>query len=239
MFARNRGDEGYCSSHLWDAGFEDYTVRLPWRDGMTGVDVNWSKTHFSGTEGTSGPTVSRMLPTPADPGGVFVSFHLGPAPSTPLVFGALHLIWTGTPNAPIHEPTGNSVVTKSRLTIGQGVEEADEFENMMQKASAHLTAAQRTSITNASRSHQARPRVHELSQGSVQTITQPPPVAILPGTRSFPATAKVKRDAAGIRMLCTATKNAPPGLPATVCPKTPQQPTVKSDHPKHSSDKSQ
>src|SRR5262249_19955220 len=30
MFVRNRGDEGFCSSQLWDAGFEDYTFRLPW-----------------------------------------------------------------------------------------------------------------------------------------------------------------------------------------------------------------
>ena len=56
MFVRNQGDEGYCSSQVWDAGFEDYTVRLPWLAGMTSVDVNWSKSHFVGTDGTSGPT---------------------------------------------------------------------------------------------------------------------------------------------------------------------------------------
>jgi hypothetical protein len=33
IFARNRGDEGFCSSKLWDAGFEDYTFRLPWLEG--------------------------------------------------------------------------------------------------------------------------------------------------------------------------------------------------------------
>ena len=32
MFVRNRGDEGFCSSQLWDSGFTDYTFRLPWRD---------------------------------------------------------------------------------------------------------------------------------------------------------------------------------------------------------------
>lgn len=227
MFARNRGDEGYCSSHLWDAGFEDYTVRLPWREGMTWVDVNWSKTHFSGSPGTSGPTVSRMLPTPTDPGGVFVSFHLGPAPSTPLVFGVLHLIWTGTPLEAMHSAA--SIAAAAKPAVEQEVEEADEFENMMKEASVRLTAAQRTSITNASRSHQTRPQMHELSQGSVQTITKLPPSAILLGTRPSPATAKIKRDAAGVRMLCAATKNAPPGLPATACPKTPQKMTAKPE----------
>jgi len=85
MFVRNRGDEGFCSSQLWDAGFKDYTFRLPWRDGMTSVEVNWIKTNFEFTEGTSmDPPVavppvlahtnetvprslSRLGPTPIDP----------------------------------------------------------------------------------------------------------------------------------------------------------------------------
>jgi hypothetical protein len=58
MFVRNRGDEGFCSSQLWDSGLDDYTFRLPWLSGMTSVQVNWSKTKFEGTDGTSGPTVS-------------------------------------------------------------------------------------------------------------------------------------------------------------------------------------
>src|SRR5262249_32937968 len=55
MFVRNRGDEGYCSSSQWDLGLENYTVRLPWLQGMTSVDVNWTATKFDGTDGTSGP----------------------------------------------------------------------------------------------------------------------------------------------------------------------------------------
>ena len=73
MFVRNQGDEGYCSSNFWDSGFEDYTVKLPWRPGMTSVDVNWNATQFVGTDGTSGPTV-RTLPPPAADAGVYVSF---------------------------------------------------------------------------------------------------------------------------------------------------------------------
>jgi hypothetical protein len=94
IFVRNRGDEGYCSSWLWDAGFEDYTFHLPWLPGMTDVDVNWSKTEFEGTDGTSGPTIAKILP-PAKDAGVYVTFHLGPAASSPFRDGALHLTWTG------------------------------------------------------------------------------------------------------------------------------------------------
>ena len=44
MFVRNRGDEGLCSSQIWAGGFDEYTFRLPWREGMTDVEVNWDKT---------------------------------------------------------------------------------------------------------------------------------------------------------------------------------------------------
>jgi hypothetical protein len=62
IFVRNRGDEGYCSSQIWSGGFEDYTFRLPWREGMTSVEPNWDKTKFEGTDGTSGPVVRAVPP---------------------------------------------------------------------------------------------------------------------------------------------------------------------------------
>ena len=64
IFVRNLGDEGFCSSQIWNGGFEDYTFRLPWRDGMTSVEVNWDKTRFEGTDGTSGPMVRGVPPYP-------------------------------------------------------------------------------------------------------------------------------------------------------------------------------
>ena len=44
MFVRNQGDEGFCSSHIWGLGLEDYTFRLPWRHPMLAVDVDRNKT---------------------------------------------------------------------------------------------------------------------------------------------------------------------------------------------------
>ena len=55
---RNQGDEGYCSTSIWDLGLEDYTFHLPWRTGATSVSVDWGKTFFSGTDGTSGPNLA-------------------------------------------------------------------------------------------------------------------------------------------------------------------------------------
>jgi hypothetical protein len=107
MFVRNRGDEGYCSSQIWYGGFESYTFRLPWKNGMTSVDVDWDKTEFDATEGTATkPAVRAVAPiyvepnngiarrNKPDPGngnltsplgldapgvGVYVTFQLGPA----------------------------------------------------------------------------------------------------------------------------------------------------------------
>jgi hypothetical protein len=104
IFLRNRGDEGGCSSQVWDGGFSDYTFRLPWRDGMASVEVNWDKTEFEGTPGTSTkPIVGLVPPVAAErrlassagagdltssggiftPNGVYVTFHLGSPTAIP------------------------------------------------------------------------------------------------------------------------------------------------------------
>ena len=134
IFVRNQGDEGYCSSDIWDSGFEDYTFRLPWLAGMTSVDVNWGKSHFVGTDGTSGPTVAAQSPSAAaashnsPPAGVYVTFHLGPAvhtsfildpgASVPFINGALHLVWTGTPLTHLPVGTIGTIGTIGTTRIG-------------------------------------------------------------------------------------------------------------------------
>jgi hypothetical protein len=151
MFVRNQGDEGFCSSQKWVAGFEDYTVRLPWREGMTSVDVNWDKTRFRGSDGTSPPTIA-VLPPPVRSGipGVFVSFHLGPAvpsssifepgASIPFVYGALHLIWTGPPE----------VVSRVASTRPpSAADETDEVENEIGAAINQLPSELRRQVEKA------------------------------------------------------------------------------------------
>ncbi len=62
MFVRNLGDEGFCSSHVWSGGFTDYTFRLPWRPGMTSVTVDWSKSQFDFSEGTTPTPTVKVVP---------------------------------------------------------------------------------------------------------------------------------------------------------------------------------
>ncbi len=220
MFVRNRGDEGFCSSQLWDAGFEDYTFHLPWLSGMASVDVHWSKTHFEGADGTSGPTVA-VLPPPVPPlaarePGVYVTFHLGPAASSPFIEGVLHLAWTGQTVVTTRRP---SIVTR-RAAGGGAAGEFDEVEHMIQAAVNQLTPAQREEIKKA-RVADARPAVHRLPPGTgVRRITAAPPiarVAALHAIKAGPATGKANRDAAQMRALCRAFHGVPPNLPVNVC----------------------
>jgi len=97
MFARNNGDEGYCSSKLVPADFTTYTFHLPWRADKTGVKVRSGTTWAGYPDGVKAPKVTWA------PGqGVDVTFELPSADQSPLVEGELHLQWTGGgPAAPL------------------------------------------------------------------------------------------------------------------------------------------
>jgi hypothetical protein len=252
MFVRNHGDEGFCSSSTWDSGFEDYTVKLPWRDGMTSVDVNWAKNDFVGTDGTSGPTVRITLP-PSNDKGVYVSFHLGPpvhngfvfepGASVPFISGSLHLIWSGA--QPLH-PLTAGVTREIPEAAGAspqpvpippphgfpGVEE-DEAEDMLKAAIEKLPLAQQQQIQRSRLLSGTKPVVvHPLPKtGKVELMTQPPAVARKAPPHAInggPAIHKAARDEAQVKALCAATNNAPSGLPADVCKTTLAKPPVRA-----------
>jgi hypothetical protein len=225
MFVRNQGDEGFCSSHIWGLGLEDYTFRLPWRYGMLAVSVDSSKTQFVGTDGTSGPVV-RALPPPSKQAGVYVTFHLGPAQSkegtaasVPFINGALHLVWTGTsetkPAVPVRRsPARSGPAAAHESSSGGDVEEG------LGTAVGKLSAAQQQQVQRARSATATQPRVHTLaSTGPVQTISVPPPAPVVKGraVKLGTASQKLSRDTAQIKALCAASNNTPQGIPASVC----------------------
>jgi len=223
MFVRNRGDEGFCSSQLWDAGFEDYTFHLPWRAGMGSVDVNWNKTQFEGTDGTSGPSVA-VLPPPSADAGVYVTYHLGSAATAPFVDGALHLVWTpaavattGVRGRAADDLAKRSVTRVENSETG----EVDEAESRIRAAEAKVAPAQRRSVQLARAIDVVGPVVHRLAQGApVQRIMVRPLVARLGQAHAISAgqaNVKLQRDTAQIGALCAASQNAPAGLPTSLC----------------------
>jgi hypothetical protein len=239
IFVRNRGDEGFCSSHLWDAGFEDYTFHLPWRQGMTSVDVDSVKTQFEGTDGTKQPVYRVLSPEelPADrtsDAGVYATFHLGSPAISPFIDGALHLIWTGQ-KAPLtsvggstdraRQPQGDHaglLIAATAMDRRTSAEGHDEVENLIAAAIKRLPPEQQAEVKRAKAAAGMRPvSVHRLPpSGPVQRITTLPAAVRIPrlhAIKAGPATEKAAREAAMIRALCAATHNAPAGLPAETC----------------------
>jgi hypothetical protein len=238
MFVRNQGDEGFCSSNIWNAGFEDYTFRLPWLAGMTSVDVNWNATNFELAGTASGPVVSSLAPaaaTATSPAGVYVTFHLGPpVPRTsnivgdpgatvPFVDGALHLTWTGPVTSITHPPTTvGGVVKRDQTVAGAPAEDDDEVENLISEAIGKLPPAQQPQVRKARVMPVTRPlATHQMQPiRSVKKLALPPAVPKLGkphAIKAASATRKLQKDQAQIRALCAASNNAPAGLPAAAC----------------------
>lgn len=223
IFVRNRGDEGFCSSQLWDLGFEDYTFRLPWLAGMGSVDVDWNRTQFEGTDGTSGPNVA-VLPPPSADAGVYVTYHLGPSLTSPFIDGALHLVWTPAAVASAGVATRvTGKLTAHPITLAEDTKagEVDEVETRIRAAEIRIAPAQRQSVQLARAVDATGPAVHRLPRGTpVQKIAVRPSAVKLARAHAISAgtaTAKLERDAAQIHALCAASNNAPVGLPASLC----------------------
>jgi hypothetical protein len=231
MFVRNQGDEGECSSHIWYAGFTSYTFRLPWRDGMASVDVNWNKTQFDYEGNSYLQNITYVGPadaTPWKPAGVYVSFFLGapqprqsniigdPDATLPYVAGGLHLIWKGLTIGPAVRST-----TRATAPAGPGSEaDEDEIEKKIAAAIAELTPAQQRQMKNArgTRVTKSGPQPAKTAFAVVKLVQPPAAAAVaMHALNGGPASRKLQRDAAQMKALCAASHNAPAGLPVKVC----------------------
>ncbi len=235
MFVRNQGDEGYCSSQIWNAGFTSYTFRLPWRDGMSSVDVNWDKTDFDYEGGSYLQNIVSVAPVEAAFGkqaGVYVSFYLGtaqnrgsniigdPDATLPYVAGALHLIWKSlTIGPPVYTKNTTPVVSAAPV-VAEAEESENEAEDRIAAAISKLPPAQQGPLKNA----RGTPVTKNAQQPAKKTMTvekmvRPPavPSVAMHAVSGGTATRKLQRDAAQMKALCAASNNAPAGLPAKAC----------------------
>jgi hypothetical protein len=212
MFVRNRGDEGFCSGDIWSAGFDDYTFRLPWRDGMQSATVDWDKTQFQWSDAEStrpdvkivppifanavsvSRDVTRNRPPLLEQAGIYVTFHLhdptvipagDSSASIPFVDGALHLVWVPTAGTAGGLPTtSNEVVSARAIDRANAGEGKDDDKDNLEIALGHLSAADRTKVRQA-RAH-ASPGIHaQPSTGrAVESGTKRTPQGILAGNHS-------------------------------------------------------
>ncbi|HEX2686341.1 MAG TPA: hypothetical protein VHN14_06975 [Kofleriaceae bacterium] len=205
IWARNWGDEGYCSQnqHYLSAPDNILVLTLPWRTGATSAVVTASEFKTNSAV-VAGPWVS------VQPGaGIDVAFQLADPAAGSLIDGALHLTWTGGPGLQVQSPAVRSKPLAIPATLKQSPSEARMaelirtmsltqqalFMRKYQKAIAGLPGTirnQRTPrqlLTLPTRAVQPRPVVH-----------------------TAPASDKLARDRALSTALCTALSGNLPGI---------------------------
>jgi hypothetical protein len=96
IFARNFGNEGFCSSqqHYLELPGDRVTVTLPWREGATRVRLGRGTGFFANVEGLSAWWSARRGRQ------VDVTFQLPPPTAGGRVHGEIVLVWSGRPIAP-------------------------------------------------------------------------------------------------------------------------------------------
>ena len=214
MFVRNVGGEGFCSSRSWPAPFTTYTFKLPWRAGMTGVEVIWGlqKTQFAGTAGTTGPIVTYpTLPSPD--AGVYVQFTMPPPEQSPLIDGVLHLKWHGPPIVvgqarKAAASAARAAPVTAVAAAGDEDDEDGEVEGVLREAAKRLSPAGRSELARARARSAPRLVMHELARtGPARRVDMPPKLtsATAPAQpQPWKATQNQQRDLATVRALCSA-----------------------------------
>jgi hypothetical protein len=213
MFVRNRGDEGFCSGDIWAAEFDDYTFRLPWRDGMQSATVDWDKTQFEWSDETSMRPDVKIVPPrfvntidvsrndrPTKPpffqaAGIYVTFHLrdssvisagDSSASIPFVDGALHLVWTPTDaSSPRDLRSAHTEIGLARAgNLADVNEDQDEEKDNLEIAVRNLPEADRKKVIQA-RAH-ASPAIHARlpTESAKESGTKRPPQGALAGNHS-------------------------------------------------------
>jgi hypothetical protein len=244
MFVRNRGDEGFCSGDVWSSGFDEYTFRLPWRDGMQSAVVDWNKTEFQWSDNSpTRPDVrfvpplflhtvshegARVGPRLNEQAGVYVTFHLrypttipgsGSSASIPFVDGALHLTWTPTGVTAGGSPTAGTGGVAIR-EASQRVAGRDEGKDNLEVAMGRLSEADRKKVLQARAQSSSPTLAHRSTIETDRKRIPQRPVSIshLPVAGPIgPAARKNAKDDAFIKSLCEVSHGKPSGLPAAIC----------------------
>ena len=98
IFVRNWGNEGFCSANQHFLPLTSFTFRLPWRPGVSAVNVRrFDRDFLVNDSNASGPNVTSAVHE-----GVLVHFTLSPAREDGTrINGELHLQWSGSQIQPV------------------------------------------------------------------------------------------------------------------------------------------
>jgi hypothetical protein len=209
IFARNWGDEGYCSqdSHLLDT--RSIAFLIP-RALATGVKV--TSADFLTNGAASGPAVSLAA------GGAIVQFGLPDPSASTSLDGELHLSWTVrqplpiTGNAGAHELAARAGTLPGTTTIPPiGKETEENSEAKLAALVRGLPRAKQAAIVSA-----LQDSVAETPRALASLKTTPSRLVLRPTVSAVFDTTKAQRDAKRAKALCAAFGGNIPGSP-TAC----------------------
>jgi hypothetical protein len=125
VFLRNFGDEGYCSSEDHRLYLPTLSIRIPWKQGATGVTIlnkpDNSDNYFrTNNQGVSGPNITWAVGE-----GILIQFDVPTGLAHAMANGELHLNWVYGPGAGPHAPLLAKLPPKAEAV---GTEEISEDE---------------------------------------------------------------------------------------------------------------
>jgi hypothetical protein len=232
IFARNWGNEGYCSQHNHTLPPGPLTVRIPWLKGATGVRAvlpgsSATQVALTGYELHTNINHEESVALRVIPGqGVLFTFDLStPASREPLYWGTIDLKWTFSPPAAVAQ-SASGPAPESPLASGRSAAASNEGEKSDVESKAGRLFRRLPRTTRLRALALFRRRLVALAVRPVRSVQMAmggPLVAPLrtieafvspPLSPAFVAQGKAQRAA-----LCVAYKNRVPGY-RTMCRST-------------------
>jgi hypothetical protein len=218
VFARNWGDEGYCSSNQHNLPVRDARLLIPWPAGATNVIVGPETQFFVFSNSDSNAQVPNPQITFAVGQGVLIDFGLPDSGAQMGVEGELHLQWTfSTPMA----RTAHTVPLRVTATLRGNVKqpETDKPEESLGALIAKMPAPQqqtfRTRLRSAVVPHPAitRQKLTLAPAVKVAALPKPPHLARPLAPRMVRDERLVQKTETARKALCEAYNNQVPGHP--------------------------
>ncbi len=221
VFARNWGNEGFCSDQEHTLPGGDLKLLIPWLQGATAVAVlPDTLLNPFGNSGSSAP-VSYQISV-ANGQGILIDFTL-PDPSEQMgLEGEVHLQWTLPP--PIRTEFAARRVARKAMPLPASEDEEDKPEGRISELLTRLPAQQQAAIrtrlaaASPARTAVARPRLPMRPVLTVAQLPAPPRLArpVVPQAANDPR--QTQRSEALREALCEAYKNNVPGYPSACVP---------------------
>ncbi|MGI8745185.1 MAG: hypothetical protein ACR2NN_21955 [Bryobacteraceae bacterium] len=218
IFARNWGDEGFCSSHDHNLPVTNLKVLVPWLPGAASVTVGPDTQFYIFANSGSNTSVPSPQITIAQGQGVLIDFSL-PDPSAQLgVEGELHLQWTISPADRLRlGATRSSLIAAIRRSNKPEIAKPEtRIAALMSKLSATQVQALQNQVKAAAAARLAAPRQRlQLRPATrVASLPAPPRLAKPIATQAAPNPLRVQKSESLRVALCEAYKNSVPGYPS-------------------------